>query len=421
MVFKSPLRVVAPVSAAQFAMFRIAFGAYLTVHFAYLVPYASELFSRQGVLPRASLNAVHGVLPNLLTHWDTPIFTVVFLVVLTVLALLFLVGFWRRAVAVALWYGWACLFNRNNLIANPSLPYVGLLLLACAIIPSGEPWALDEEKRDETWELPGLLFGTAWVLLAIGYTASGLIKLQSPSWVDGTALWHVVENPLARPGLIRTAFLALPLGLIKWMTWGALALETLFMPLAVFRRTRGWAWGLMIAMHLGILLVVNFADLTVGMLMIHFFTFDPRWFPARARISGEYLILFDGTCGLCDRVVQFLLAEDREHLFRFSPLQGESATTLRRRHERAIGESESIVLVTNFQSASETVRIRSDAFLAACDALGGLWRVLSWARVVPRPIRDWFYDVIAKNRYALFGRYAQCRVPSGETQRRFIP
>jgi hypothetical protein len=60
---------VAPVTPRQFAWFRIIFGGYLAIHFAHLVPWGAELFSREGVIPRASLNPTSGILPNVLAWW----------------------------------------------------------------------------------------------------------------------------------------------------------------------------------------------------------------------------------------------------------------------------------------------------------------------------------------------------------------
>src|SRR5690242_4514244 len=116
---------VAPVSSNQFGIFRIFFGAYLLIHFLYLLPYAAELFSREGVLPRADMNALFGIFPNILAVWDSPYAVTGFVGWMAVLSGLFMLGIRRRWVSLFLWYGWACLFNRNNLISNPSLAYVG--------------------------------------------------------------------------------------------------------------------------------------------------------------------------------------------------------------------------------------------------------------------------------------------------------
>ena len=392
------------VSKYQFVAFRAIFGLYLCQHFAGLLPYGAELFSRAGVLADARLNFTHGLLPNPLEHWDSPAFVAGFLWVLLVLSILFTVGLGWRVCALLLWYGWACLFNRNNLISNPSLPYVGLLLLFCAILPP--------IKR---WHFPPAMFRVAWILLAAGYTFSGVVKCSSPSWLDGTAMLHIVNNPLARPGFFRDAFLALPLWAIKLSTWGSLALEVSFVLLCLRRRTRLWAWLAMSAMHLGILLMINFADLSFGMLMFHLFLFDPRWLPARVQTTA--LVFYDGVCGMCDRTVQFLLEEDRAQTLKFAALQGDTA---KQRADLPAGLN-SVAFVENHGTAREQIYYRSEAVLRMLDQVGGFWRVVSWLRIIPRPLRDVVYDAIAQRRYQWFGRFDICRIPSPELRARFLP
>jgi hypothetical protein len=280
MDLRSHLRAVAPVSGRQFAVFRIVFGTYLTVHFAHLVPWGRELFSREGVLSDATLNPTFGVLPNVLVWRDTPADVTAVLLALTACSVLFTLGVARRSTALVLWYGWACLFNRNVLISNPSIAYVGLLLLLTALVPDREPWRVGRRDAEQgAFHMPALVFFTAWFLMAAGYTFSGVIKLASPSWVDGTALSHLIDNPLARVGPVRDVMLSLPAWAIRLLTWKALALEILFLPLALWRVTRPLAWLALVGMHLGIMLMVSFADLSAAMLMVHLFTFDPRWVP----------------------------------------------------------------------------------------------------------------------------------------------
>lgn len=262
------------ISPRQFIVFRIVFGVYLAWHFAALVPYSAELFSNAGVIPEARFNLTHRAFPNLLAIADAPWQVTTLMIFLTGAAVSFAVGRQRRTCALILWYGWACLFNRNNLISNPGIPYVGLLLILCVIVPAGE-------VRDPEWKMPAFIFWGAWFLLAAGYTYSGVWKLISPSWQDGSALQHLLTNPLARPGFARNFLLAMPWPLLVGLSWIALAGELLFLPLSIFKRGRFIAWVWMLAMHLGILTVVDFADLTGGMLMIHLFTFDPDWIQSR--------------------------------------------------------------------------------------------------------------------------------------------
>jgi hypothetical protein len=262
------------VSTRQFAVFRIAFGIYLTLHFIELIPYAVEMFSRSGMLGDARLNFTYGLLPNPLERWDSPGSATAFVVGLAAVALAFTLGFGRQIAALVLWFGWACLFNRNNLISNPSMPYVGMMLLCCAVVPRGEAFSV--ASRNEKWVFPTALTCAAWGLLALGYAFSGWTKLHSPSWIDGSALDHVLNNPLARLGPARTILLEAP-GVMRVLTWLTVAVELLFLPLSLHRAGRFIAWSAMCSLHVGVLLLVNFTDLTIGMLMVHLFIFDRDW------------------------------------------------------------------------------------------------------------------------------------------------
>lgn len=260
-----------------FAWFRIGLGLYLVLRFVGLIPYAREVFSRDGTVPNAELNFTAGILPNPLDHWDQPWQVQAFLGGLALLSLLFAAGVQRRVIAVLLAYGAACLFNRNNLISNPSLPYVGSLLLLSATVPRGEPLAL-QEAPEGRWFCPRWTVRAAWILLALGYTFSGLDKVMTcPSWRSGEALRFVLELPLARPGGLRDLLLGLPPASLKVLTWGALAVEICFLPLCVWARSRPWAWLAATLLQLGILATLGFAELTCGMLLVHWFAFDPAW------------------------------------------------------------------------------------------------------------------------------------------------
>jgi len=158
------------------------------------------------------------------------------------------------------------LFHRNNLIINPSLPYIGLLLILCTLIPVGEPWS--QRPRNSGWQMPREVFICAWVLMAVGYSFSGLTKLDSPSWIDGSALVWLLENPLRRPGILRDLLLNIPEPMQAVLTYGALLAEVAFLPLCICRFGHFIAWGAMVAMHLGIVMVVDFADLSLGMLVL---------------------------------------------------------------------------------------------------------------------------------------------------------
>jgi predicted DCC family thiol-disulfide oxidoreductase YuxK len=129
------------------------------------------------------------------------------------------------------------------------------------------------------------------------------------------------------------------------------------------------------------------------------------------------IVFYDGVCGLCDRTVRFVLKRDETRKMYFAPLQGETA----KRRADLPADLRSIVFVTNFGAAQERIYFRSDAVLQIFDQLGGFWRVASWLRIIPRPLRDGIYNAVARRRYQWFGKFDECRIPTPEIRARFLP
>lgn len=137
---------------------------------------------------------------------------------------------------------------------------------------------------------------------------------------------------------------------------------------------------------------------------------------------ARQLVLYDGTCGLCDRSVQLLLRLDRRGVLSYAPLQGTTAATLAaagRLPTGQVGRIDSLVFVRDAGSARETVLLRSEAVLAAL-AAAGRYRLAALLRAVPRRLRDGAYNFVARHRYAWFGRADACRLPPPEVRARFL-
>lgn len=406
-------------TGGQYSIFRVIFGIYLCIHFAQLAPWAAEVFSNQGALGDGTASPFLYAFPNILALVDSPPFVTGFVIAGAVLSLAFAFGWRDRVAAFLLWYIWACLFGRNPLISNPALPYVGWMLLAHVFLPAAPYGSWAARGRVDPaggWRMPAGIFLVAWILMAVGYSYSGYTKLISPSWIDGTALARIFDNPLARPGFLRDAVLQMPSGLLNVATWGALALELLFAPLVLIRRLRPWAWAAMLGMHCGLMVLIDFADLSLGMAMLHLFTFNPAWIRPR-RAEDLDTLFYDGTCGLCHRVVRFVLAEDTNgDRFRLAALDSD-AFREEIPEEKRKDLPDSVVVC----SADGTVRVRSDAILHLFSRLGGAWRVLAWGMgLVPRPLRDLVYNFIARIRHRLFSRPAQaCPILPGHLMARF--
>jgi predicted DCC family thiol-disulfide oxidoreductase YuxK len=136
-------------------------------------------------------------------------------------------------------------------------------------------------------------------------------------------------------------------------------------------------------------------------------------------VSGP-ILFYDGVCGLCDRTVQFVLRHDRAGRFRFATLQSGVARAILTRHGRDARDLDTMYLVLDADTPGERLLCKSDGILAVLRELGGSWRLLAAAQLVPRGLRDWAYDWVARNRYRWFGRYDHCALPRPEVRERFL-
>ncbi len=131
--------------------------------------------------------------------------------------------------------------------------------------------------------------------------------------------------------------------------------------------------------------------------------------------AAPTVVLFDGVCNLCHRSVQFIVKRDPGRRFRFAALQSERGRQLLTRHGLPPEGLESLVLIDGGLSYT-----KSDAALRIAGRLPAPWPILATALVIPRPLRDGLYGVIARNRYRWFGRKDSCLVPSGDLADRFL-
>ena len=130
------------------------------------------------------------------------------------------------------------------------------------------------------------------------------------------------------------------------------------------------------------------------------------------------VILFDGVCNLCNSAVRWVIERDKEERFDFASLQSDAA---RRELVKVMDANEidalpdSIVLLD-----SDGVHVRSAAALRIARGLGYPFALLRLGIVLPRPIRDLIYDLIARNRYRWFGRRDTCMTPTPDIAARFL-
>jgi len=125
-------------------------------------------------------------------------------------------------------------------------------------------------------------------------------------------------------------------------------------------------------------------------------------------------ILFDGDCHVCNQSVQFIIKRDPDGYFHFASLQSEVGHNILNEY-RVDRDIDSLVLIENKQ-----YYLKSTAVLKICRNLKGLSKFLYILLIIPIPIRDFFYKIIAKNRYKWFGKKDNCRLPLPNEKKRFL-
>jgi predicted DCC family thiol-disulfide oxidoreductase YuxK len=127
------------------------------------------------------------------------------------------------------------------------------------------------------------------------------------------------------------------------------------------------------------------------------------------------IILFDGVCNFCNRTVNIILKYDQDAYFQFAPSQSNAGINMLQQYKLDQKASASVILIDN-----DKVYIKTDAVIQIATYLKGWPRLFSFIKFIPRPIRDFGYDLVAKNRYTLFGKRETCRIPDESTRHRFL-
>lgn len=129
----------------------------------------------------------------------------------------------------------------------------------------------------------------------------------------------------------------------------------------------------------------------------------------------SYIILFDGVCNLCNSTVNFIIDRDSKDIFRFAALQSMIGQKLLTENGISVVDMNSVILLKEgkvFQKSTAALEIAREL-----DSVYSYFYILIY---IPVPIRDFFYDLIAKNRYTIFGKKDSCRLPTPDLQKKFL-
>lgn len=132
-------------------------------------------------------------------------------------------------------------------------------------------------------------------------------------------------------------------------------------------------------------------------------------------MMNKKIVLFDGVCNLCNASVQFIIEHDKKNVFQFSSLQSDFGQKLLEKNQLNTTEFNSIILLDE-----ENIFQQSDAALRIAKNLNFPVKLLAVFLIIPKPIRDYFYSLVSKNRYKWFGKKESCWIPTANLKSKFI-
>lgn len=133
-------------------------------------------------------------------------------------------------------------------------------------------------------------------------------------------------------------------------------------------------------------------------------------------INQSYeIILFDGVCNFCNSSINFIIDHDPEKRFKFAPLQSDFGQDILTQFNKNTQNFDSVILLKN-----NTLYEKSEAALEITKHLSGFWKYLTIFKFLPTSFLNFFYNIVAKNRYRIFGKADSCRMPTAELKERFL-
>ncbi len=309
------------------------------------------------------------------------------------LGIMLALGWMQRLAAWSLAILWVWALVSKDGFEGAVLWLMPLMLMAHAMQPRAPYGSLSSWGRLDprgSWTFHARIKIGLWLALALAYLLGPLVEGWNPlpSYEGWLPIWG----------------------------WQIVVVQLLFVPMVISSRLRPWAWLTLFIAQIACLVLGTLVEPDLNpdplgrlvMLLLHFFTLDPAWIPAR-RVAPGTTLFFDGECGLCHGFVRFVLAEDQTAQFRFTPIQSnafesEIGMTEDHSHGKPSVNLDALRNTVVLRSA-DGIFIRSSAALRILAGLGGLWRVVAallW--MIPLPVRDLLYRGLARIRRHLFPR-----------------
>ncbi len=249
-----------------FYAWRSFFGLYF-VYYAYkMFPYAEEIYGNSGIVPYLNFNWTYGYFPNIFSLAGSTQFVFMLHGLLILFGIMLAIGCLPRTSAFILWYLQTALYNRNVLTDDPSMAFVGLLLLTLTLIPN-QLTLFGDRKKDVL--IPYFVFFMPVFIFCITFTVSGLDKMSSNLWLKGTALYHMIELGIARNNFI-VHFLLTHSTVTHFFSYVAVLTQIICLPLFVFGYYR-WSLFINFISFTVIFILLDLNQVIYGMLFFYSF------------------------------------------------------------------------------------------------------------------------------------------------------
>lgn len=261
----------------KFTIFRILFGLFSCYYFISLLPYGTEIFSREGSLKDLYLNRSPNFLLDLIAFVDSPVWIRIFLILGTLISVMLSIGVKRRICGILLYLLHNILLYRNNLSIDISSFYLNYMFLLCAILPQKDSLAVSIfplkliKQRGE--ELPRVIYWLIWMTTSIGFLASGISKATNPAWLDGTAINLILQGPLGQNHWL-ASYIADSPKIGRILTYSTLVVEIGLILGSFHRRLRNIMLLLVTGMFLGISLNIQLREIPFVIIIFLFLSFE---------------------------------------------------------------------------------------------------------------------------------------------------
>ncbi len=262
--------------ATQFNLWRSLTALYVLVYTILLWPYAGLLYSSSGISKDYTSSF------SLLSLDSSETVVYFLLSILIGSCFLLLIGKFSKATTIIILFILNSLYNKNPLSESPELFLIGWLLFATLFVTP--PEFFPKKKHTVIWQIPKNVLYSAWIVLGVAYCYSGYTKLLTPSWLNGEAMYKVLNGQLAFT-FTQALCEKLPSSFYLYSGFIVVLVELLAPLLFVKELTRKWSSYFYIFLHINILIFIDLTQVSLGMLLFHLFVLNYKWLPEKLRHS----------------------------------------------------------------------------------------------------------------------------------------